>query len=57
MLAGSVMWCLDKNYGGTLIIWDRLFGTFAEDRPKEKIIFGLVIHEPSFNPFYLQVRF
>ncbi|CAH1401955.1 unnamed protein product [Nezara viridula] len=52
---GSVMWCLDKNYGGVLIIWDRLFGTFAEDRAKEKIIYGLVIHEPSFNPLYLQV--
>lgn len=23
---------LDKNYGGILIIWDRLFGTFAEER-------------------------
>src|SRR6185436_1375495 len=23
---------LDKNYGGILILWDRLFGTFAEER-------------------------
>src|SRR5262245_14501746 len=22
--------CLDKNFGGVFIIWDRLFGTFAE---------------------------
>ncbi|MFN0048746.1 MAG: sterol desaturase family protein [Cytophagales bacterium] len=30
---------LDKNYGGTFIIWDRLFGTFAEET--EKVKFGL----------------
>jgi sterol desaturase/sphingolipid hydroxylase (fatty acid hydroxylase superfamily)/uncharacterized membrane protein YhhN len=23
---------LDRNYGGILIVWDRLFGTFAEER-------------------------
>ena len=23
---------LDRNYGGMLVIWDRLFGTFAEER-------------------------
>ncbi|BES97188.1 Fatty acid hydroxylase superfamily [Nesidiocoris tenuis] len=51
---GSTLKCLDKNYGGTLIIWDRLFGTFAEE-PKEEIIYGLVMNQPSFNPLYLQV--
>lgn len=30
---------LDKNYGGFFIIWDRMFGTFAEE--KEKVKFGL----------------
>ncbi|CAB0013209.1 unnamed protein product, partial [Nesidiocoris tenuis] len=50
---GSTLKCLDKNYGGTLIIWDRLFGTFAEE-PKEEIIYGLVMNQPSFNPLYLQ---
>lgn len=52
---GSVLYCLDKNYGGFLIIWDRLFGTFAEEQEKKEIIYGLVMNEPSFNPFYLQV--
>ncbi|KAF6204185.1 hypothetical protein GE061_002525 [Apolygus lucorum] len=51
---GSTLKCLDKNYGGTLIIWDRLFGTYA-DQPKEEVIFGLVMNQPSFNPLYLQV--
>ncbi|CAG2054039.1 unnamed protein product, partial [Timema podura] len=49
------LYCLDKNYGGLLIIWDRLFGTFAEERPKEEIIYGLVYNQPSFNPFFLQI--
>jgi alkylglycerol monooxygenase len=48
---------LDKNYGGTLIIWDRIFGTFADEREKEEIVFGLVYNQPSFNPIFLQVCF
>ena len=30
---------LDKNYGGILILWDRLFGTFEEE--VEKPVFGV----------------
>lgn len=52
---GCNLYCLDKNYGGFLIIWDRLFGTFADERPKEETIYGLVFNQPSFNPFFLQV--
>lgn len=52
---GSNLSCLDKNYGGVLIIWDRLFGTFAESKPNLEIIYGLVYNMPSFNPFYLQI--
>ncbi len=41
---------LDANYAGTLIVWDRLFGTFvpedAEDRPR----YGLVTNLGTFNP-------
>ncbi len=32
---------LDKNMGMVLIIWDRLFGTFMEELPEEKPVFGL----------------
>ena len=39
---------LDKNYGGIFILWDRLFGTFAEER--EKVSFGLVKPIESINP-------
>ncbi|KAL3280380.1 hypothetical protein HHI36_017867 [Cryptolaemus montrouzieri] len=51
---GSNIWCLDKNYGGVLIIWDRLFGTFATGKDDEKIVYGLVVNKPSFNPLQLQ---
>jgi sterol desaturase/sphingolipid hydroxylase (fatty acid hydroxylase superfamily) len=33
---------LDKNYGGMLIVFDRMFGTFAEVRPEEPLRYGLV---------------
>ncbi len=33
---------LDRNYGGIVILWDRLFGTFAEERADVAIRYGLV---------------
>lgn len=42
---------LDKNYGGVLIVWDRLFGTFqAED---EQPVYGLTKNISSFNPLVI----
>ncbi|KAG0727017.1 Alkylglycerol monooxygenase [Chionoecetes opilio] len=35
-------YCIDKNYGMALIIWDRLFGTFAEEREDEEIVYGTI---------------
>lgn len=32
---------LDKNMGMVLIIWDRIFGTFQEELPGHKIIYGV----------------
>ncbi len=39
---------LDKNYGGVLIIWDKLFGTFQ--REEEKVVYGLTKNIRSNNP-------
>ena len=39
---------IDKNYGGIFIIWDKLFGTFAEE--KEPVTFGLTEQIESNNP-------
>ncbi|XP_066594410.1 alkylglycerol monooxygenase-like isoform X2 [Prorops nasuta] len=52
---GCNLYCLDKNYGGVLIIWDRIFGTFRDEEKKEDIIYGLVVSARSFNPLYLQM--
>lgn len=43
--------CLDKNYGGVLILFDRLFGTFAEAPKDEPLRFGLVGGARTLNPF------
>jgi sterol desaturase/sphingolipid hydroxylase (fatty acid hydroxylase superfamily) len=45
--------CLDTNYGSTLIIFDRLFGTFAEAPHDEAMRFGVKGRAPSNNPFLI----
>ena len=42
--------CLDKNYGGVLIVFDRLFGTFAKAPANEPLRYGLVGVARSNNP-------
>jgi sterol desaturase/sphingolipid hydroxylase (fatty acid hydroxylase superfamily) len=39
---------LDKNHGGVLIIWDRLFGTFAPEA--EHVVYGLTKDIQTRNP-------
>ncbi|MEH6558110.1 MAG: sterol desaturase family protein [Oceanicoccus sp.] len=39
---------LDKNYGGTFIFWDRLFGTFEAE--VESPVFGIPEQINTFNP-------
>ena len=45
---------LDRNMGGVLIIWDRLFGTYA--RETEKVEFGLVKPLGTTSPFAVHFR-
>ncbi len=45
---GSNRKYLDKNYGGILILWDKLFGTFQ--REEEKVIYGLTKNINTYNP-------
>jgi sterol desaturase/sphingolipid hydroxylase (fatty acid hydroxylase superfamily) len=42
---------IDKNYGSTFIIWDRMFGTFEPE--VEKPVYGITKPVNSFNPVYL----
>ena len=53
--AGSDPWCLDKNYAGVLIIWDRMFGTFQAERTDAEITYGLVKQPKTLNIIHLQV--
>jgi len=48
---------IDTNFGGILIIWDKLFGTFRSEQEAGPIVYG-VTHMPAkpYNPFYLQLH-
>lgn len=42
---------IDMNYGGVLIIFDRLFGTYVEE--KEAVDYGVLPPQPTLNPISL----
>jgi sterol desaturase/sphingolipid hydroxylase (fatty acid hydroxylase superfamily) len=41
---------LDRNYGGVLIVFDRLFGTFADERKEVPLRYGLTVPLRTNNP-------
>lgn len=41
---------IDRNHGGTLIVWDRLFGTFEPEDAADKPVYGLTKNIETFNP-------
>jgi sterol desaturase/sphingolipid hydroxylase (fatty acid hydroxylase superfamily) len=45
---GSNRRYLDRNHGGILIIWDKLFGTFEPEG--EPVVYGLTKNIDSYNP-------
>jgi sterol desaturase/sphingolipid hydroxylase (fatty acid hydroxylase superfamily) len=45
---GSQSQYLDRNYGGVLIIWDRMFGTFEPEG--ERVVYGLTKNIETSNP-------
>lgn len=49
---GRNPYCIDKNYGGVLIIWDRIFGTFAAE--DKTVAYGLVGIQMTTSPWLLQ---
>lgn len=46
---------IDKNHGGTLIIWDRMFGTFQKE--EEEVVYGITKPLNSWNPIIAQIDF
>ena len=47
---------VDRNYGGILCIWDRIFGTFQDELPNEACIYGIRKPLKSYNPFWANVH-
>ena len=47
---------IDRNYGGVFILWDRLFGTYCEERDDLKPIYGTVVPLQSWNPFWANIE-
>ncbi len=41
---------MDRNYGGVFILWDRLFGTFQEEREDDPPVYGIRGPLHSFSP-------
>jgi sterol desaturase/sphingolipid hydroxylase (fatty acid hydroxylase superfamily) len=41
---------IDKNYGQIFIIWDKLFGTFQEELPDVKPVYGITRPVRTWNP-------
>jgi len=44
---------LDQNHAGILMIWDRMFGTFSEEKDEEKPVYGLTKNITSYNPLVI----
>jgi sterol desaturase/sphingolipid hydroxylase (fatty acid hydroxylase superfamily) len=47
---------VDKNYGGILIVWDRLFGSYAPERDDEPCVYGTRQALRSWNPLWANVQ-
>ncbi|HPM67474.1 MAG TPA: sterol desaturase family protein [Piscinibacter sp.] len=47
---------LDRNYGGILIVWDRLFGTFIEEDDTEACVYGTRSPLRSWNPLWANLQ-
>jgi len=47
---------IDRNYGGILILWDRLFGTFQAELDEEPVVFGVRKPLANWNPFWANLQ-
>lgn len=45
---------IDKNHGGTLIVWDKLFGTFQVE--EEEVVYGVTEPVNSWNPLWVNAH-
>jgi len=47
---------IDANYGGIFILWDRMFGTYIEERNDLKPLYGTVKPLRTFNPLWANIE-
>ncbi len=47
---------VDTNYGGILILWDRLFGTFQPELADEPVVYGTRDPLRSWNPLWANLH-
>ena len=47
---------LDKNYGGILIVWDRMFGTFTEEDATDRCVYGTRGLLGSWDPLWANAQ-
>lgn len=46
---------IDRNYGGTLIVWDRLFGSFQQE--EEEPVYGITKPLADWNPVWANFHY
>lgn len=46
---------IDRNHAGSLIIWDRMFGTFQKE--EEEVIYGITKPLNSWNPIWANLHY
>jgi sterol desaturase/sphingolipid hydroxylase (fatty acid hydroxylase superfamily) len=46
---------IDRNYGGTFIVWDRLFGTYKKE--EEEPVYGITTPLQSWNPVWANLSY
>jgi len=47
---------INKNSGGILILWDRIFGTFEPERDDDPVVFGVRKPLANWNPFWANIQ-
>ncbi len=47
---------IDKNYGQIFIIWDKIFGTFQEELPNVKAVYGITRPVRTWNPIKINFQ-
>ena len=46
---------IDRNHGGTLIVWDRLFGTYQAE--EDEVVYGITTPLRSWNPVWANLHY